>query len=68
VYFPAIGVGGIVFFIGAVLLYVGIKTPEGEKVDWGLGTYYDRTGICFRATIVLFIGVMALTVGFLYQA
>jgi hypothetical protein len=68
VYLPAIGVGGFLSFIGGMLLYVGMKTPEGEKVNWGFGTYYDRTGICFRAIVVLFIGAMCLTVGFLYQA
>jgi hypothetical protein len=38
------------------------------RADWGLETYYDRTGICLRAILVLFIGAMALTVGFFYQA
>jgi hypothetical protein len=54
-------------FIGALVMYFGIKTPEGEKVDWGFGTYYDRTGICFRAILVLFIGAMAFTVGLLIK-
>jgi len=42
-----------------------MKTPEGEKVSWGFGTYYDRTGICFRAIMALFIGALALTVDLL---
>ena len=67
-YFLLIGVGGLLSFVGAVFLYVGMKTPEGETVNWGLGTYYDRTGICFRAVMVLLIGIMALAIGFFLNA
>jgi hypothetical protein len=65
VYSLLFAVGGFFMFIGAVVLCFGIKTPEGKKVDLGLGTCYDRTGFCFRAIVVLFIGAMAFTVGLL---
>lgn len=65
VYSLAIAIGGFILFIGAVILYVGMTTPEGKKVNMGLGTYYDRTGICFRAIMVILIGVVALIVGLL---
>jgi hypothetical protein len=67
VYPAIIAVGGFILLIGGVLLYVGIKTPEGEKVPWGLGTYYDRTGICLGAIMVLFVGALAFTYGLFSQ-
>lgn len=64
--FPfALVVGSFILCIVVFLLYLGIKTPDGKLVSWGLGTYYDRTGIIARAIIILFIGVMAFTIGLL---
>jgi hypothetical protein len=65
VYAAALAMGSFILAVGALLLYIGIKTPEGQKVSWGLGTYYDRTGICIRAVLVLFLGSLVLTAGFL---
>ncbi len=62
-----LAVGGFITILGAAFLYLGMKTPEDKKVNMGFGTYYDRTGICWRAIMVLIIGVIALVVGLFGQ-
>lgn len=67
-YLPFIGIGVIVLIVGAVIVYYGIKMPEDKKVDMGFGTYYDGFGISARGALVVFVGIICITMGFLYQA
>gem|GEM_PF-2289691 len=64
-YSSAIVLGCFILAIGVLLMYVGLKTSKGKLVSWGAGMWLDRTGICMRAGLVLFIGALALAAGFL---
>ncbi|HXX87012.1 MAG TPA: hypothetical protein VEH86_01005 [Candidatus Acidoferrum sp.] len=62
--FPlALGLGGLFVLLGAGLFYYGMRMAQGEMVDWGLGTHYDRTAFKIRGVLVIVIGVMMLLVG-----
>jgi hypothetical protein len=39
--------------------------PEDKRVNMGVGMYFDRTGVCLRAFILLIIGVISLALGML---
>jgi hypothetical protein len=61
---PSALAGGSFFIVlGAAILYFGLKTPEGKKVNIGLGTYLDRYGICYTAITLLIVGVVSLVFG-----
>ena len=62
-----LAIGGFITILGAAFLYFGMNTPEDKKVNVGFGTYYDRTGICYRAIMVLIIGAVTLYFGFFGQ-
>jgi hypothetical protein len=51
--------------LAALLLAFGMKTPKGKLVKWGIGQYYDRTGICLMATVILILGILVLAASFI---
>jgi hypothetical protein len=59
----ALAGGGFFIILGAAILYFGLKTPEGKKVNIGFGRYLDRYGICYTAITLLIIGLVPLIFG-----
>ena len=61
----AIVVGILIIAGGTAFLRYAIKMSPDDHINMGLGSQMGRLDACFRAGMVLFMGVMVLVVGLL---
>ena len=58
-------VGILVIAGGAAFLRYAIKMSPNDHIDVGLGSQMGRLDACFRAGLILFMGLVVLIVGLL---